>query len=107
MMLAEIRISNSQRKLSVPYTLDEIAQLFTDRQEWTDRCRELATTAITRTYRSHRAREFGMHGLSRRLNMLNHCMDRVFESIPAHETSPSHEALMDTTAFIQTFVINV
>lgn len=91
----------------MPYTPDEIAGLLAESQKWTDRCRDLTATTISRPYSSQRAREFGVHGLSRRLNMLEHCIDRVFESIPPDEASPSREELMDSTAFMQTFVINV
>nr|WP_143840480.1 hypothetical protein [Novosphingobium panipatense] len=58
-------------------------------------------------YRDDRGREFATHGLSRRLNMLEHCMDRIFETVPPEEGEPSRSALMDATAFVQTFVINV
>lgn len=91
----------------MPYTPDEIAGLLAESQKWTDRCRDLTATTISRPYSSQRAREFGVHGLSRRLNMLEHCIDRVFESIPPDEASPSRVSLMDSTAFIHTFVINV
>lgn len=91
----------------MPYTPDQIDQLFADRLEWTDRCRDLTATTITRPYSSERAREFGLHGLSRRLNMLDHCIDRVFECIRPDEAYPPRVSLMDSTAFMQTFVINV
>jgi len=91
----------------VPYTLDEMEQLGDARQEWSSRCNDLTSTVIIRTYRSDRAKEFGTHGLSRRLNMLEHCMDRIFDGVAADERCPTRAALMDATAFIQTFVINV
>jgi len=91
----------------VPYTLDEMGQLSDARQEWSSRCNDLTSIVIIRTYLSDRAKEFGTHGLSRRLKMLEHCMGRIFEDVPADEPSPTPAALMDATAFIQTFVINV
>ena len=86
---------------------DEVEKLAAAHQEWADRCDALTTAIVIRNYRSDLAREFSVHGLLRRLDMLNHCMERVFESVPADEPSPSRDALMDATAFIQTFMINV
>jgi len=77
------------------------------RQEWSSRCNDLTSTVIIHTYRRDHAKEFGTHGLCRRLNMLEHCIDRIFEDVPADEPPSTRAALMDATAFIQTFVINV
>lgn len=74
--------------------------------EWLDREDELLTDLILFEYRNQTAREFMTHGLGRRLRLLKHCAERVFEAVPMEECTPSGEALLDATAFLQTFVIN-
>jgi hypothetical protein len=39
--------------------------------------------------------------------MVMHCLDRVFECVALDEQNPCPLALMDASAFIQTFVINI
>lgn len=60
-----------------------------------------------REYRTERGNEFGKHGVGRRLSTLGHCLNRVFEVIPPDVERPAREAVLDATAFLQAFVINV
>lgn len=91
----------------MPYTAAQLDQLTESYETWTDRRDTLTTALLTRTYATERAREFAFHGLSRRLDMLQHCLDRTFEQVPPEAERPERAALMDATAFIQTFVVNI
>lgn len=90
----------------MPYSADQLDQLTDAYREWTERRDALATAVLIRAYRSDRAKEFATHGLSRRLAMLQHCLDRTFECVPPDTERPDRAPLMDATAFIQTFMIN-
>ncbi len=90
----------------MPYTDEHLQQLDDSVSEWFGRSRDLAMEVITRPYRSHRAQEYAMHGVSRRLSTLQHCFERTFEIVPPTEKSPSRYNLMDASAFIQAFIIN-
>jgi hypothetical protein len=48
-----------------------------------------------------------MHGVSRRLNTIRHCLDRTLDHVPANATQPSRSDLLDATAFLQALMINV
>jgi hypothetical protein len=91
----------------MPYSTDQLAQLDDAYRQWADRRDELTTAILTRGFATERAKEFAQHGLSRRLNMLQHCLDRVFAIVPPDDRQPGQLALMDATAFIQTFVVNI
>lgn len=73
---------------------------------WLDREDELLTNLVLFEYRDRTAREFMNHGLGRRLRLLRHCAERVFQALPMEEVAPGEDALLDATAFLQTFVIN-
>lgn len=90
----------------MPYNADQIDQLTDAYREWTERRDALATAILTRAYTSDRSMEFATHGLSRRLAMLQHSLDRTFECVPPDTEGPDRTDLMDATAFIQTFMIN-
>lgn len=91
----------------MPYSAAQLEQLADAYREWTDRRDALATAILTRAYATERAKEFATHGLSRRIGMLQHCLDRVFECVPPEAEQPTRYELMDATAFVQSFVINV
>ena len=91
----------------MPYSDDQLRQIDKAIIEWIDRQENLTLNLLTTQLQDQRAREFLLHGLSRRINMLRHCLDRSFEAIPPAQQNPSREAMMDATAFIQTFFVNV
>lgn len=91
----------------MPYSAEQLEQLVEAYRTWSDRCHALITAILTRAYVTERAREFATHGLARRLDMLQHCLDRAFECVPPEADNPAKAKLMDATAFIHTFVINI
>lgn len=69
---------------------------------------ELQGDFVLKQFNSEKANEYSKHGLSRRLRMLVHLVDRVFEAIPPDlKEIPSEEARHDVEAFIQSFLVNV
>jgi hypothetical protein len=90
----------------VPYNPSDIEQIEAAAAEWFERGQNLATGFLTLQFQNQSAREFTQHGLSRRLNILRHSIDRVFYAIPLTETAPTRESVLDATCYLQTFVIN-
>jgi hypothetical protein len=59
-------------------------------------------------YTTQSGREYAHHGFLRRFNMMHHCIEKVFEILPPEQDGrPPDPALLDATAFIQSFVMNV
>jgi hypothetical protein len=68
---------------------------------------EVYEALLARDYRVPRAREFAMHGLSRRLRTMAHCIERVFAILPPErEDHPSMDELVDAVTYIQAFIFN-
>ena len=91
----------------MPYSTQQLADMFEAYDTWTGRLDELNTAIHLREYISVRGREFAIHGLSRRLSTLRHCLGRTFEHVPPSVETPSRLDLADASAFIQTFFINM
>jgi hypothetical protein len=68
---------------------------------------EIQIAVSTFAYSKSKSEEIGRHGIGRRLRLLNHLAHRIFETIPLDEGSPNEEALLDATAFLQAFTINI
>lgn len=91
----------------MPYTPEDIEQVATSMDDWLDREDELVDELLLFPYTNAVAKEFTQHGLIRRLRLIKHCVARVFETIPMDATDPDGDQLLDTTAYLHTFVINV
>jgi hypothetical protein len=62
---------------------------------------------LARNYAVPRAKEFAMHGVSRRLRTMAHCIERVFAILPPErEDRPSMDELVDAVTYIQAFIFN-
>lgn len=68
---------------------------------------EIQRAFLTHHFQSERANEFAAHGLGRRLKSILHCVSRTFELIPIDGLRPGPNAVMDATAFLQSFIFNV
>lgn len=88
------------------YTPDAIAQLYGRLSKIQPDFDELRLRFLTRSYRTEPAKEFTTHGFLRRVSMLEHCIDRIFQTCPP-ESKESPENLSDTTLFIQAFIFNL
>jgi|SRR5215471_11584505 hypothetical protein len=69
---------------------------------------ELTARYLGRKYASERGREYATHGFCRRMGVLIHVVNRIFEVLPPErEDIPSRAEVMDATLAIQSFVINL
>lgn len=91
----------------MPYTQEQIEQFGQHLADWLERENDLTTTLFIRDYRNAETAHFVKHGLGRRLATLKHTLTRTFEVLRPDAQDPSHDALMDATSHLQTFVINV
>jgi hypothetical protein len=89
------------------YSDEDIARMDAHNREWRDRWDDIETQYLTREYRHDQTREFVSHGFSRRMSTLLHCQDRVFELVGPNEPNPDRDKLMDATALIHAFYINL
>jgi hypothetical protein len=72
------------------------------------KCQRLVDCYLTRDYKDSRAREYAVHGFSRRLKTLARCIDNVFKILPPDRADlPSIDELFDAMINIQAFVFNV
>lgn len=75
------------------------------------RCRSEALDTVSslanRTYVTVLGREYGKHGLARRISTLRHCVGQVFAAVPPTVALPNRTELMDATVGLQSFFINV
>jgi hypothetical protein len=72
------------------------------------KCQCLVWSYLSRNYRDSRAKEYAVHGFSRRLKTLARCIDNVFRILPPDRADlPSIDKLFDAMINIQAFVFNV
>lgn len=89
------------------YSDEQLDHVWTSYLEWGQRLDDLVTALMTRPYLTETGREFAIHGLCRRLNMIKHAAGRIFADLPPDAERPDREVLMDAAAFLQAFMINV
>ena len=71
------------------------------------KCQKLSVGFLTRAYNNARAREYAMHGFSRRLSTLARCIDNAFGILPPNFVGlPTRDQLSDTAINVQAFVFN-
>jgi len=89
------------------YSADQVAELLEGVKQQHERLTALVGQLVTRQFQTERAGEYATHGLSRRLNTLQRCVDRVFDLLPpGMEKIPARETTVDATINIQAFVFN-
>jgi hypothetical protein len=89
------------------FSTEDIAKLDKGREEVHRQFAGLRQRYIARNYKIDRAREYALHGFSRRLGTLVHAIDRVFAILPpGRESIPERDEVLDATIAIQSFVLN-
>ncbi len=95
---------------SMTYADDELDQIQTEYEMLPGKCDRLFRDyhAAGQRFEVERVREYAHHGFCRRLKTLEHCIVRIFETIPADCTrQPEEDQLLDVTIFLQGFIFNV
>ena len=72
------------------------------------KCQKLSGDFLRHNYNNARAREYAIHGFSRRLNTLARCIENTFGILPPDIPGlPTREQLSDAAINVQAFVFNV
>lgn len=89
------------------FARQSIDQLAADLEAMPRKRDEVLEALLSRAYEVPRAKEFALHGVSRRLKTMSHCIGNVFEILPPErEDRPSMEDLVDAVVYIQAFTFN-
>jgi hypothetical protein len=89
------------------YSAEQAEEIAAARSEWLSRSGDLALSLLSYDSRSSRSSETLTHGLCRRLRLIDHLVRRVVEVLPPDEPNPTTTALLDVTAFLHAFMINI
>lgn len=92
------------------YSNDQLEKIQTEYNRLSAKCDRLIRdySRAGNGFAIERAREYTHHGFCRRLMTLEHCIVRVFETIPPDSTrQPNEHQIHDVTAFLQAFIFNV
>jgi len=86
---------------------DALETLKRGHSEVAGKCQQLVQSYLMRDYRNAQAREFAIHGFSRRLKILVRAIDNVFEILPPELVEPPpDDKIFDAMINIQAFVFN-
>jgi hypothetical protein len=89
------------------FTEKQLEQLAHAKDDTLRKSFDLVFRAISREYRTEKAREYATHGFGRRLRTLDHCLERVFKALTPHGAGlPDRNTVQDATAFLQSFLVN-
>jgi hypothetical protein len=89
------------------FSEEQVHQLHAEAEDISERALTLQTAFLRLQYRTDFGREYGHHGVSRRISTLAHCIVRVFELLPPEAQGiPEKAATSDATVFIQGAVFN-
>lgn len=89
------------------FSAENIAKLHKGHDEVQKQFADLRQRYIVRKYKSDRAKEYALHGFSRRLGTLVRAIDQVYKILPPErEDIPEHDEVVDATIAIQSFVFN-
>jgi len=89
------------------YSSDDLQRIATDFEKWQSASRQLAYAFLRRDFRCGETSSIVAHGLVRRLETLRHCMQRTFEHVAPENVEPTRLAMLDATAYLQSFIFNL
>ena len=89
------------------YSVEQIVQMTEVLQKWVERGDDLSSQLSQYAATHSEAKEIILHGFLRRLFLLEHLLNRVFEVVPPDSLHTSRANLLDVTAFIQAFLFNI
>src|SRR5665213_1342287 len=89
------------------YSAQRIVELNQGRAEAGQQLNSFREAYCFRTYKSDRAAEYARHGFCRRLEMLVHTINKVYETLPPdREDIPERDEVIAAAAAIHAFVMN-
>jgi hypothetical protein len=89
------------------FSQEALDDLTKGRAELAPELRKLKAAYAGRAWANEKAKEYAQHGLCRRLSIMVHMVETVFELLPPDlDAIPESVTVMDATACIQNFVMN-
>jgi hypothetical protein len=90
------------------FTLDQLRALAASYATLQERLDAVSTAYLSFSYKTLHGDQYATHGFLRRFNTMHRCIERVFEIMaPEQDERPANAVLLDTTVYIQSFVMNV
>jgi hypothetical protein len=90
------------------FTLDQLRALAASYATLQERLDAIATAYASFPYKTLPGNQYATHGFLRRFDTMHHCIEKVFEILPPEQDQrPTNTVLLDTAAYIQSFVMNV
>ena len=95
------------RMQEMQYSDEELGQIYEDYGELRRKKSRLMETYVSKQFRDERAVEYARHGFCRRIQIMAHCIEGVFETLPPERADvPEDETVRDATVYLQAFVFN-
>lgn len=94
----------------MPYSQDSLENILAGREKVLKDLKELTISFIrlSESLKKDRAKEYLMHGLCRRLQMIAHCIDKIFSIFPPNRQKLlGREELFDVQTNLHAIVINL
>ena len=92
----------------MPYSDRALEDMRTRLAEMPRKAASLREAYVIRSYRHRRGREFAFNGFSRRVGVLERCVEKVFEILPPERTMlPTRQELYDSDIHLHAFVFNI
>ena len=95
------------RMQEMQYSDEQLGQIYEDYGELRRKKSRLMETYVSKQFRDERAVEYARHGFCRRIQIMAHCIEGVFETLPPERADvPEDETVRDATVYLQAFVFN-
>ena len=89
------------------YPEEQLDRMYREFRELTRKKITLMESYISKRYRDGHAEEYARHGFCRRIQIMVHCIEGVFEKLPPNRDEvPEEDAVRDATVYLQAFVFN-
>ena len=95
------------RVQEMQYSDEQLGQMYEDYGDLTGKKNRLMESYVVRQYRDEHSAEYARHGFCRRIQIMAHCIQGVFERLPPERADvPAEETVRDATVYLQAFVFN-
>ena len=103
--LAGHRLKTRVREMQ--YSVEQLDQMYENYGELTGKKTRLMESYVLRQFTDERAVEYARHGFCRRIQIMMHCIQSVFETLPPERADvPEDKTVRDATVYLQAFVFN-
>ena len=91
----------------IVYSSEQLEQMYDSFHDCVEKLIKLMLAYVMRGYITERGREFGVHGLARRIKTIEYGLRDVFEIIPPESKQPSMRELSRANSITHSILVNV